>query len=146
MYEGRRILEVAAAGLAAERATPEQIAAMAGEVASLFASMDDPRGFLVHDITFHRLVAAASGNPIVTQLVEHVASMYYERRRITAAQATDRNLSDAAESHRRIYRAIRARDPEGARRAMHDHLIQAATYQAQESAHRSTRRPVRADS
>src|SRR6187397_1297767 len=36
MYEARRILEVGVAGLAAERATPEQIAAMAGDVASLF--------------------------------------------------------------------------------------------------------------
>src|SRR5215212_6580103 len=38
MYEARRILEVGAAGLAAERATADQLAAMAEEVASLFAS------------------------------------------------------------------------------------------------------------
>src|SRR6188768_2642420 len=43
MYEARRILEVGAAGLAAERATPDQIATLAEEVAGLFASMDDPR-------------------------------------------------------------------------------------------------------
>src|SRR6188768_4532681 len=42
MYEARRILEVGVAGLAAERATPEQIAAMAEEVASLFSAMHDP--------------------------------------------------------------------------------------------------------
>src|SRR5215207_4064537 len=65
MYEARRILEVGAAGLAAERATPDQVATLAEEVAGLFASMDDPRLFLVHDINFHRGVAAASGNPIV---------------------------------------------------------------------------------
>ena len=40
MYEARRILEVGAAGLAAERATPEQLAALAEEVASLFATME----------------------------------------------------------------------------------------------------------
>jgi hypothetical protein len=34
--------------------------------------------------------------------------------------------------HRRIYQAIRARDPETARRAMHDHLMQASRHQAQE--------------
>jgi GntR family transcriptional repressor for pyruvate dehydrogenase complex len=32
MFEARRILEVSAAGLAAERATPEQLAAISGEV------------------------------------------------------------------------------------------------------------------
>src|SRR6187399_2000035 len=42
MYETRRILEVEAAGLAAERATSDQLAAMAEEIASLFASMEQP--------------------------------------------------------------------------------------------------------
>src|SRR6185369_1025769 len=37
MYETRRILEVGAAGLAAECATPDHIASLAEEVASLFA-------------------------------------------------------------------------------------------------------------
>src|SRR5881392_4207130 len=54
MYETRRLLEVGAAGLAADRATPEQLAAMADEVTSLFAVMDDPQRFLVHDLDFHR--------------------------------------------------------------------------------------------
>ena len=74
--------------------------------------MDDPRSFLVHDINFHRAVAAASGNPIVASLVEMVSALYYERRRETAARASDRDLRDAAEMHRRIYQAIRARDAE----------------------------------
>ncbi len=132
MYEARRILEVGAAGLAAERATPEQVATLAEEVASLFASMSDPQLFLVHDINFHRAVAAASGNPIVASLVEMVSALYYERRRDSAAKASNRDLRDAADMHRRIYQAIRARDAEGARSAMHAHLMQAMQYQAQE--------------
>jgi GntR family transcriptional repressor for pyruvate dehydrogenase complex len=134
MYEARRILEVGAAGLAADRATPDQIASLAEEVASLFATMNDPKRFLVHDIGFHRAVAAASANPIVTTLVEIVAALYYDRREKTAEQATDRNLVDTAEAHRTIYRAIRSHDAEAARRAMHDHLVVAAAYQAQEAA------------
>ena len=133
MYEARRILEVGAAGLAAERATPEQIATMAEEVASLFAAMADPQVFLVHDINFHRAVAAASGKPIVASLVEMVSALYYERRRDTAARASDRDMRDAAEMHRRIYQAIRAHDADEARRAMQTHLMQASAHQAQES-------------
>ena len=140
MYEARRILEVGAAGLAAERSTPEQVATLAEEVASLFASMQDPHVFLVHDINFHRGVAAASGNPIVASLVEMVSALYYERRRETAVRASERDLRDAAEMHRRIYQAIRARDPETARRAMNDHLIQASRHQAQEPATDGTSR------
>ena len=134
MYEARRILEVGAAGLAADRATADQIATLAEEVVSLFASLQEPRVFLVHDINFHRAVAAASGNPIVASLVEMVSALYYERRRETAAGASERDLRDAAEMHRRIYQAIRARDADTARQTMHDHLVQASRHQAQEPA------------
>lgn len=132
MYEARRILEVGAAGLAAEHATPEQLATLSEDVASLFATMQDAQRFLVHDIHFHQTLAAASGNPIVASIVEMVSALYYERRRQTAARASDRDLRDAAEMHRRIYQAVRSRDAEAARRAMNDHLIQASHYQAQE--------------
>ena len=132
MYEARRILEVGAAGLAAERATPEQLASLAEEVASLFASMHEPQRFLLHDINFHRTLAAASGNPIVASLVEMVSELYYERRLQTAERASDRDMRDAAEMHRRIYQAVRGRHAEAARVAMNEHLIQASRHQAEE--------------
>jgi len=132
VYEARRLLEVGAAGLAAERATSDQLATLADEVAGLFASLSERQMFLVHDVNFHRGVAAASGNPIVASLLEMVASLYYERRRETVERAADRDLRDAADAHRQIYQAIRARDTEGARRAMNDHLLRARSYQAKE--------------
>src|SRR5687767_10327122 len=134
MYEARRILEVGASGLAAERATAEQLATLADEVSGMFATMDDPNLFLVHDINFHRAVAAASGNPIVASLVEMVSALYYEQRRETAVRASDRDLRDAAEMHRRIYQAIRAHEAGAAREAMQTHLMQASAHQAQEPA------------
>ena len=132
MYEARRILEVGAAGLAAERGTSEQVSTIAEEVTNLFASMSDPHLFLVHDINFHRAVAAASGNPIVASLVEMVSALYYESRRESAARASERDLRDAAEMHRRIYQAIRAHDADAARNTMNAHLVQASRHQAQE--------------
>jgi GntR family transcriptional repressor for pyruvate dehydrogenase complex len=132
MYEARRVLEVGAAGLAAERATHEDLAGIAEEVASLFAAMDDPIQFLVHDIRFHRAVASAAHNPIIASLVEMVSALYYERRRETAALATDRNLHDAAEMHRRVYQAIRSRNVEQARELMNEHLVHSAAFQAEE--------------
>src|SRR6187397_2913544 len=132
MFEARRILEVEAAGLAAQRATSEHLATLSEEVAGLFANRDNPHLFLVHDINFHRGVADAAKNPIVGALVGMVSALYYERRRATAERASDSDLRDAAEAHRRIYQAIRNRDPERAHRAMNDHLTQAARYQAQE--------------
>lgn len=132
MYEARRVLEVGAAALAAERATAEQLATMADEVASLFALTNDPLAFLAHDVNFHRGVAAGSGNPILAALIEMVSALYYERRRQTAAHAAHRDLRAAAEAHRRIYQAIRTHDAAAARRAMSDHLLEASRSQAHE--------------
>src|ERR1051325_6432666 len=123
MFETRSILEVGAAGLAAERATGDQLATMAEEIAEMFAALKDPQQFLVHDIAFHRAVASASGNPTLATLVEMVSTVLYERRRETIARAHDFN--EAVAWHRRIYRAIRARKPEEAREAMREHIMQA---------------------
>ncbi|MPZ16328.1 MAG: FCD domain-containing protein [Luteitalea sp.] len=127
MFEARRLLEVGVAGLSAERATGEDLAAIAEEVTSMFASIEIPHDFLVHDIRFHRAVAAASGNPILASLVEMVSAVFYKRRRETVARARD--LKESAEMHRRIYMAIRQRDTTAARALMNEHLQQ--SWQAQ---------------
>ena len=123
MFETRSVLEVGAAGLAAERATGEQLATMSEQIADMFASLKDPQQFLVHDVAFHRAVAAASNNPTLATLVEMVSAILYERRRETIERAHDFN--EALELHRRIYRAIRARNPEEAREAMREHIVRA---------------------
>jgi len=120
MFEARRVLEVGVAGLAAERATPEQIAAMAEEVTGMFASVDDPEAFLRHDIRFHRAIAMASGNPILASLVEMVSSLYFEHRRRNLPRGRD--LREIAATHRAIYHAVRAHDVERARKEMSVHL------------------------
>ena len=139
MYDARRILEVGAAGLAAENATPEHLVSLADAIAGLFAALDDPHRFLVHDIDFHRTVAAASGNPIIAAVIEMVSTLFYDQRRETAEHATGRALRDAAGLHREIFLAIRARDVEAARRAMNDHLLRARAHRAAERGQRTSR-------
>ena len=123
MFETRSILEVGAAGLAAERATGDQLATMAEEITEMFAALKDPQQFLVHDIAFHRAVASASGNPTLATLVEMVSAILYERRRDTIERAHDFN--ESLELHRRVYRAIRSHKPDEAREAMSEHIVRA---------------------
>jgi GntR family transcriptional repressor for pyruvate dehydrogenase complex len=123
MFEARLVLEVGVAGLAAQNAEGEPLAAMAEEVTEMFASADEPAAFLRHDVRFHRAVAAGCGNRVLAALMEMVAAQFYEQRKETVERA--RNLRDSAEMHRRIFRAIRARDAEGARAAMTEHLREA---------------------
>ena len=130
MFEARRSLEMAIAGLAAERATGDQMASMSEEVTGMFASLDEPEQFLVHDMRFHQTVAAASGNRILTALMNMVATILFEVRSKTVKRARD--LKESAEMHRRIYRAIRDRNADAARDAMRDHLMLAQKAQEQE--------------
>src|ERR687885_2465286 len=123
MFEARQSLEMAIAGLAAERATGDQMASMAEEVAGMFASLDEPEQFLVHDVRFHQTIAAASGNRILTSLMNMVATILFDTRIKTVKRATD--LKESAEMHRHVYRAIRERNPEAARNAMSAHLSKA---------------------
>lgn len=130
MFEARQSLEMAIAGLAAERATGDQMASMAEELAGMYASMDEPEQYLLHDMRFHQTVAAASGNRILTALMNMVATILYDVRRKTVNRAHD--LKESAEMHRQIYRAIRDRNPEAARIAMRDHLRLAQKAQEEE--------------
>jgi GntR family transcriptional repressor for pyruvate dehydrogenase complex len=130
MFEARRSLEMEIAGLAAERATGEQLASMSEEVTGMFASLDEPEQFLVHDMRFHQTVAAASGNRILTALMNMVATILFEVRSKTVKRARD--LKESAEMHRKIYRAIRERNAAAARDAMRDHLLLAQKAQKAE--------------
>ena len=78
----------------------------------------------------HQTVAAASGNRILTALMNMVATILFDARRKTVKHATD--LKESAEMHRKIYRAVRERNPEAARLAMRDHLMLAQRAQAAE--------------
>lgn len=122
MFEARLALEMSIAGLAAERATSEQMTLMAEEIAGMYASLSEPEQYLVHDMKFHQTIAVASNNRILTSLMNMIATILFDNRSKTVKRAKD--LKQSAEQHHNIYRAMRERDPEVARRAMHDHLIE----------------------
>jgi GntR family transcriptional regulator, transcriptional repressor for pyruvate dehydrogenase complex len=130
MFEARILLETGLASLAAERGKEEHHAAMAEEVAEMFAAIENPVEYLVHDVIFHRIIAQASGNPILAAIMETVTSSMYDKRRKTVERATD--LRESAEMHREIYRAIRGRKPQDARRLMEQHLRMAQEAQGME--------------
>ncbi len=130
VFQARLILEVGAAGLAAERGLPALLAPMAEELAGMFATLEDPQSYLLHDVRFHQAVAAASANPVIQALVEMVSTLVYEERRSSVQRAHD--LKESAEMHRRIYQAIRDKDPQRARAEMSRHLEMTRQAQAAE--------------
>jgi GntR family transcriptional repressor for pyruvate dehydrogenase complex len=122
IYEARRLLEVGASALAAERASGEHIADMADEIAGMYAALEDPQAFLKHDLGFHRAVAAGSGNPIIATIIGTLTEIIWDTGRLNMEGTS---LRESAEMHRRIYDAIKSRGADRARREMTQHLERA---------------------
>jgi GntR family transcriptional repressor for pyruvate dehydrogenase complex len=132
MFEARLTLESHLAALAAERGREEHFTALAEEVAEMYATFDEPQEYLIHDMRFHRTIAEASGNPILAILMETITTTLYDERRKTVERSRD--LKQAAETHREIYRAIRSRNSAKARSIMEQHLRMAKSAQVNEEA------------
>ncbi len=71
------------------------MATMLEEIAGMFASLDEPEQYLVHDMRFHQTIAAASGNRILTVLMHMVSTILFDVRSKTVKRATD--LKESAE-------------------------------------------------
>ena len=123
MFEARLIIEGNLAALAAERGRDEHFTALGDEVTDMYATLEDPGSYLIHDVRFHRILGEASGNPILSALMETISASVYDTRRQTAAHS--RHLKESTEMHREIYRAVRTRNAVEARRLMEMHLTAA---------------------
>ena len=140
LTEVRLPLEVEIAGLAAERATPEQLQALAHTNDQL-AQAESLEECIEADIAFHRALAAATNNPLFELLLETVAQLLRESRRRTLTQSGTRL---AWEEHVRIYQTVAQRDRVAAREAMRQHmrLIQRDLAVAQAVASKFSEKPL----
>jgi DNA-binding FadR family transcriptional regulator len=65
VYDVRIVLEPLAAGRAAKSATPEQLDQMRASIAALEQVIEDEAAVIEENQRFHRLLAEASGNPVL---------------------------------------------------------------------------------
>jgi DNA-binding GntR family transcriptional regulator len=121
--EARSVVEPSITALAADRATPEQIAAMERILAQSRRIADQRfrREFMELDRQFHQAVAEASGNRI---LVDVQRPLHERAARIWGLIVMRRadGLRLTQEEHEAVFEAIRRGDQEAARRAMQMHL------------------------
>jgi GntR family transcriptional repressor for pyruvate dehydrogenase complex len=120
LYEIRRMVEIEIAGLAAERATKEDCAALEAAIDGMIANIDDPEPFTNHDMTFHSALAAATHNDFFSALLSPISNLWLEVILISyhAPGAAEEGLGH----HRNILRWVKERDPEQARGAMRAHI------------------------
>ncbi len=123
LKDARLAFEVAMARTAAMRASDEDIATLRAALDAHRASLGDPVRFLETDLALHKTIAVVSGNPVyvaVSQALLHWLQNFYEDLvRAPGAEAV------TVVEHGRIVECIARQDPDGAERAVREHLTRA---------------------
>ena len=142
--ECRRILEVEAAGMAAERATKRDVERLAAALRRMEQTAARPPGqaaeerFHEADVAFHQALIAATGNRALGGLVERIHTALVLARFPLARP--EYRQERALPEHRRILAAVTDADGAEARQAMSDHLDTIAGYLDEHRGRRRTRR------
>ncbi len=140
----RRILEVEAAGLAAQQATKKQVTGMLEAFATMEAAVahraerDAERRFHEADVAFHQALMRATGNQALGALVDRLHNALLVARMPLARP--EYREERALPEHRRILDAVVAGDADEARNAMNAHLDTVASYLREHAAAEKRRR------
>jgi len=120
-------VEVEAAGLAAQRRTADDLAAMRESLDAFSAALEAGRDAVSADFQFHLQIMRATHNRHYTNLMLSLGTMMIPRARLDPATAAADEarlgyLRRVNAEHESIYDAIANRDAEAARAAVRTHL------------------------
>lgn len=125
--ELRTGVEIEAAGLAAERATPEALRRIEGAYREIERAMSREEDAIDQDFAFHCSIAEATGNPQFRRFLDFLGRFIIPRQTIRTEGITDESrpayLARIQKEHADIHDAIRARKVSEARAAMRKHLL-----------------------
>jgi GntR family transcriptional regulator, transcriptional repressor for pyruvate dehydrogenase complex len=122
LYEMREIIETAAAGLAAQRATEEDIRILYAFIEGI--KVDIPTigpGAIEKGLLFHQLVTDAAHNPVLSQFESTLLSQFSVH--VPLLYTDPPSIERDVESHTKIVRSIEAHDEAGAIQAARDHIM-----------------------
>src|SRR3989454_12180246 len=120
LFEVRRLLEGAAAALAAARIDAAGKKALGSKLERMVEA-ETVEELVEADVDFHAVIARATGNTFLTSLLASLSSRTM-RARLWRGREVDNVLDVTRDEHRRIYEAIVAGDPELARAAAVAHI------------------------
>jgi DNA-binding FadR family transcriptional regulator len=123
LIELRLMMEPAAAALAAERATAEDLVELRGALDAMTAATEGVGDYNEADLRFHRAILDCAHNQFLAQMSDPIAAVLRESFRLSVENM------DAARSslplHRHVLDAIAAGNARRARKALHDLIARA---------------------
>lgn len=120
LLEVRKVLESTTTALAAARIDADRLAEVERHLRAMEAT-DDTEEILAHDLAFHRAINYAAGNDTMAAVLDGLSSRTF-RARVWRGYQEEGAIERTRREHRRIHRALVARDPESARIAAAAHV------------------------
>jgi GntR family transcriptional repressor for pyruvate dehydrogenase complex len=132
LFEARRAIEAEASAAAAVRAETSDISRIEEALAQMSLHLNDPHAYAKYDMAFHQAITAASGNSFFIWFEQLTLKALYDAW-LARTSSKERRIQDTFHEHERIARAIKLRDPEGARMEMLRHLVLSRYYSDEQS-------------
>jgi DNA-binding FadR family transcriptional regulator len=120
LTEARRLIETELAGLAAERATAEDLEKIRRHLDLMEVASGDSVKFQTADIGFHLAIAEAAHNRILLNALLLIRNLMQQW--IASALLVKGVAEEALDQHRKIFLAIAKRNSESSRQLMRSHL------------------------
>lgn len=117
LFEMRQIVEPAAAMLAANRATDQDLAAIGEALNEMGENDPTSKEAIQADLAFHLGILAASGNELLVSLGYLIESALAQSFELSIRRAEDGDKKHIP-LHEAVFTQIKARSPDGARDAM----------------------------
>lgn len=116
LQELRRVVEPAAVGMAAERATEEDIAEIEDAYAGMKKAVEEGGDYVTHDLRFHQGLLRASHNRMLVQMSKALGALLRTSFEISTGRKDGPKLS--LPLHRAVVDAVIARSPARAEKAV----------------------------
>lgn len=125
VMELRTGIEIEAAGLAADRASPAQIRKIVDCLDAVDVALRRGEDAIAQDFALHCSIADATGNPQFKRFLEHLGRFVIPRQTIRGGPGIPKRVYSETfqQEHRDIVQAIRGRAVAPARAAMRRHLL-----------------------
>lgn len=126
LIEARSLLDCEAAYFAALRATREELQ----ELEQAFTGMqsaardNDPVRFTEFDVKFHMVIAQSAHNAVIYQTIRTIRKLL--ELWIQKVLVDTESLSATLAEHEKVYQCVMDGDADGAKEAMHHHVVRAA--------------------
>jgi len=125
ILEARKAVETEIVGLAAKKATKEDIVSIRESLDKMKSAMTNIPGIMEFDREFHINIAKAAHNSLLFSMMTYLVDLLKEKLWINLKEKSwsiPGRPQKYFEEHTEIFNAIKNKDSKGARKRMYDHL------------------------